>query len=400
MNNIIFLKNDLGFLKKINELGNFEEIIENIDYERDLKSFDKEGRDILPKASFIFYELNGSYEDNSHMREVQELRSPTSILLLVLDSKNIKEDAMRRVIELNESNRSVLILDLSMNKDLLIPTLNFIKYQLKSKKENEELTKEDLIKLNKELEHLFYNVQNDLERLRKVYSQITPQRFKNITGINVSYKYSAGESSGGEFFDVSEKDNNILILLSSSNSYVVTSTVLANFSMLQQLEKFNLKSIKGMLSGIVGELESFGQQGNGPSNLNLELLVGYINIRKLTFEGYNFGSSLVHSNKKLNIPTNEYPVNQKFLDEAYFCSKIERDERIVLISPGARKNFDKLASSGASLDAVLRGNSDSTDKDIVNNFFYELKKDKKVDFLKYDASVILLRVGQNVIASV
>ena len=92
--------------------------------------------------------------------------------------------------------------------------------------------------------------------------------------------------------------------------------------------------------------------------------------------------------------SNELPLNENSFEEAYFERKIARSEKICLVSPGLQMNDDYIGRKKL-LELLNLGN-----RDILEEVFFELKRNTKSDFLKHDSSMILLEVDENAIMSI
>ena len=75
---------------------------------------------------------------------------------------------------------------------------------------------------------------------------------------------------------------------------------------------------------------------------------------------------------------------------------MKRGEKIIVISPGLRKNC-KDFMDGRPIIRYLSKHFEENPFEILNEIFFQLKKDKDSDFLPYDASSIIIEVNKNVL---
>ena len=105
------------------------------------------------------------------------------------------------------------------------------------------------------------------------------------------------------------------------------------------------------------------------------------------------------SSKGHTLGINDFLIGKGFLDQAAFKFDLERGERLVISSPGIRKNcggffgdqkYEDFVSERIPLGA----------RELLNDVYFELKRNQDSDFLKFDASVIYIEVDKNVIIEV
>ena len=97
---------------------------------------------------------------------------------------------------------SIIILYRSFNY-ILKDTLNF------------ETTSE----INKRLSTFETFYEKDLKSIKNLHKKLIPLRKEKIKGILISSKFLAGMASGGEFFDIKKEEGQLVVYLTSANSY-------------------------------------------------------------------------------------------------------------------------------------------------------------------------------------
>ena len=125
-----------------------------------------------------------------------------------------------------------------------------------------------------------------------------------------------------------------------------------------------------------------------------------LDLKNLTYWGYNFGQTFGLANTSQHIWENDFPMEECFFDKAGFSGKLSRGSKIAILSPGLRKNTKDVIEDRSIIDFVM-DHIDKGSSDILNEIFYQLKKDTdRNDFLSYDASAVVIEVDPKVIVEV
>lgn len=239
----------------------------------------------------------------------------------------------------------------------------------------------------------------ELQRVKKFHEKLVPMRQDSFKGIEIVSKFSAGESSGGEFFDFFESERKIVILMTQCNSYLLSSSVLLQMEMLKSKGQYSMGELENLATALMQELSLL--QESSRKKLSLSLCFAVIDRASLDVEGHVFGEfdsigdkgdSLFYSNK--------YPLSQSFFEKSYFKSKMQRGGKYFFVSPGVHMNTgDRI--EGESIMVFLRETlKENGANNVINELFYQMKKNTTSTFLEYDATVISLEVKDNVIVQV
>ncbi|MBT3584022.1 MAG: hypothetical protein HN509_03870 [Halobacteriovoraceae bacterium] len=285
------------------------------------------------------------------------------------------------------------VIDARSDWTLAVPMMRQFFYRNQLLSQNKELAQ-----MGQGLGRLMEVTLSQLKRIKKLHEQLVPLRQDDLKGIKLFSKFSAGESPGGEFYDVVRGEGQFVFLLTSSTSYVVSSIVLSHFEKLRGQSTFSKSDLEGFLSGLAAELKDLGIS-SGKSSGSLQTLLLKIDQKKLTGEGYHFGGTEVISDGEHFFSGNDYPVHKKFFARAHFDFTLKRGEKLAVISPGVRKNSYGLID-GVDLITFVKENMDSGPRKLLDELFMALKKIHPGEFLAYDASLIFLEVDQNVIVQV
>ncbi len=255
--------------------------------------------------------------------------------------------------------------------------------------------KSQLMTLNGELMETIGGVETQLLRVKKVYEQTAPKRLENFKGFTVYSKYAAGEDMGGEFFDLFAKEGKIFLLMSATSSFLASSSILQFFAELKGETEINQAMEKNFISTIKGELEKINMNKKKP--VETQLLTCIIDMNTLKVEGHVFGSfQVVSSNEDHHVDANTH-LDGEF-ENAYFELQLERGERILFNSPGFSNNWDPSKSDHSVSELV--NNTEIKALDVLDEIYFQLKKESKNGFLSHDASSIIMEVQQNVMVQV
>lgn len=233
-----------------------------------------------------------------------------------------------------------------------------------------------------------------LQRIKKFHEKIVSLRQEQFKGVNLMSKYAAGESPGGEFFDAILNGHHLVVLLSSCNSYLASSNILTTFEKWKASQSWSWEDCQKDVFALANDFKSVGQ------NLEFELMLVEINLATLEIQGMNFGRGRLISQNAHYINSNQYPVDQAFLDKARFKFKLTRAEKLAVLSPGVCKNLGEDFIGQRSAKDFCQELLPKGNKTFLTELFFELKRDRRSDFLEHDASSIVIEVDANAIVKV
>jgi hypothetical protein len=260
-----------------------------------------------------------------------------------------------------------------------------------------QVLKSQLISINNELSDTMGNVEVELLRIKKVYEQKTPRRFDNIKGIQAYSKYAAGENVGGEFFDIHVTQNKAFVVMSSTSSYLASSSILQMFSTLKSVENISKDTELDFIEDVKTEVIEINKSKK--KEISIHLFTAIIDLSKHMVSGHLFGDFKVISSNNLNNYVKEAPALLHCdIEAGVFSREFSRGERLMLCSPGLHKNWQKLNPEFIIEELMM--NKDIKPLDILDEVFYQLKKDSISGFLSNDASAIMLEVQKNAMVQV
>lgn len=357
-----------------------------------LDSLGVEGFGIV-KLDKVSFELSLSVIDEVtiiHSEVLQEL-DPAAIA-------KISELTLLMVFQKDESQEVNLIdniIDIitpNTTKKLIENKVNLLSELIKER----QVLKSQLITINSELTETMGNVEVELLKIKKIYEKKAPKRFNDLKGIQVHSKYSAGENIGGEFFDIFVEGNYAFVVMSSTSSYLASSMILklfADFKADGTIGKQEvLNFIEDTKSNII-ELNTTKKK-----KIEIHLFTGIVDFNKHSIEGNIFGDFKILSSQVKQNHRESIPLTSGDLLNSAFVKNFQREERILLCSPGFLKNWKKLNPEFMMEELMM----DKKIKpiDVLDEAFFQLKKDSTGPFLSYDASAIFMEVKKNAMVEV
>lgn len=259
-----------------------------------------------------------------------------------------------------------------------------------------QVLRSQLISVNQELSELMGNVEVEMMRVKKTYEVKTPRRFQDIKGVQVYSKYAAGENIGGEFFDIFMEQNKLFVLMSATSSYLASSSILQLFTHFKMKKIITKESELELIDGIKAEITELNSSKK--KEISLDLFTAVIDLNKHTVSGHLFGKFKALSSASNNFSNSGPSVLKTELSDGKFARSIDRGERILLCSPGFIRNWEKLKPEFMMEEIIL--NKKIKPLDILDEIFFQLKKESTSGFLTYDASAIILEVQKNAVVEV
>ncbi len=275
--------------------------------------------------------------------------------------------------------------------DVFLNQIHFFERQFKLN----SILKSQLITINKELAELSTGVESQIVRVKKAYEQNIPKRLEKFQGVQILSKYSAGENLGGEFFDMFSVENKVFLLMSSVSSYLASSSVLEYFADTKTQGVISRDAEKELIEKITSEVERMNGDRKNKIELNISTFI--IDLGTLEVSGHSWGEFQVLSS---NPEHNKFFHNNEYTDfeSSAFEFKLDRGERFIINSPGFIRNWSQTNSN--MLIEELLVSSKMKSLEVLDEAFFNIKKNSADGFLPYDASAVLVEVQENVILKV
>lgn len=262
---------------------------------------------------------------------------------------------------------------------------------------NMAMMRSQLLIINKDLKETMGSLESNLSKVKEVYEKRTAKRFDQIKGMSFLSKYCAGDNSGGEFFDMFEKNGRVFVMMSSTSSYIASSSILTFFSQLKSGHSIDQKVEESFILEVKNEIKKINKNKKKP--IEISLFTAIIDLNTFEVCGHSFGKfrtlSSFHQNSYAG---NDLDLLSDSIEDSQFERNIQRGERLLLTSPGLNLNWQKMAPSLMMEELLI--NKKMKSLDILDEIFFQLKQSSDSGFLESDASVIMLEVDNNVILQV
>lgn len=276
--------------------------------------------------------------------------------------------------------------------ELIQNSIVFIEEQLKVN----NILKSQLMTINQELIEAMGGMEKQLLRVKKNYERTAPKRVENFKGVSVLSKYAAGEDMGGEFFDILTSNGKLMLFMSATTSYLASSSILEFFSDLKQSGEVSAAAEKRFIAELRGEITKINANKTVP--VKTQVLTMIIDMNELKCTGHCIGDfNVLYGTDTLAINTVRDLLDNND-NEASFSFELQRGQRLLINSPGFNQNW-KTMSTQTDCSSLVNNNSIKA-LDILDELYFELKKDSKTGFLPNDSSSIMVEVNENVMVKI
>lgn len=235
-----------------------------------------------------------------------------------------------------------------------------------------------LNELARDLEKIHDFTKSQLVQIKDLHEKLVKVRVDSLKGVSITSKFMAGEKSGGEFFDMIQTDHNFLFIQAGSDSYILSSLLIS--------EMENLKTSFSTID-IIEQIEQFKKTIKyhaQETGAELNYCIINIDTKTLLAECQFEGSGLLYFQN--NLIDFSRPV--KF--------KMKPLNKLHLLSSGALKNLKEL-NPNFSVESFYQKNKDLQNNELINEFFFEVSRNKSGKFLVYDALMTVIEVEQKVL---
>lgn len=312
---------------------------------------------------------------------------PQSPLIITLDQdhledclKLLQKRDLKVIIAVNARRDFKLINDLKSEIDKIFGFLDLtqeINYNIPLIKNyiNMNFSKHaiQLDKLAGDLDKVMEFTRSELTRIKDLHDRLVKVRVDNLKGVTVTSKFMAGERSGGEFFDLSQTDQQILFLMAGTNSYVLSSMILA------EMEILKMSTPTTSLKSQCEHFEKMITHHASENNAKLNYCLLNIDLKNLTAEFKFQGQGNIYFNQELH----DFSAPLKI--------KLKPGEKIHLLSQGALTNLSEL-NAKMTPKKFFTDNLEKNTKDLINEFFFEVSRNKPGNFLNTDAIMAVIEI--------
>lgn len=240
--------------------------------------------------------------------------------------------------------------------------------------QEQKLLQKHMAKFSIELDQVMRTAEAEMARAQKIHEVLVPKRNDEIKGVHFQHRYAAGDGGGGEFYDLHQTPQKVYQILVSSQSYLISSALLG---LLNQSKQKDFNPTK-FLQDAAAEIQTINGSKKKQSEVSLNLFeidLSQLVISPLAQQGVEFYSS-ISGQVKIEAPY-----------------KLSKNERLFLFSPGFTANWNELRPK-ETVHSFLK-NDRRTGHDVLSELFFQLKMDQDSDFLKKDATAVMMEVNRH-----
>ena len=243
--------------------------------------------------------------------------------------------------------------------------------------EDQKKLQKHMAQFSVELDQVLQNAEIEMVKAKKIHETLIPRRNDEIKGIKFANKYAAGEGGGGEFYDLIQTPTKVFQVLVSSQSYLISSSVLG-ISGNHRDKEFNPYDF---LKEARGEITTINETKKKPSEV--DLLILELDLSTLNLKIYNESKAELYSQSKGRII---FDHNQSY--------QLTKGEKVIVFSTGFLFNWRE-AHPNKSIHKFLEDSSKFSLVELMPELFFQLKEGKETEFLTKDATVVMMEVNRH-----
>lgn len=230
-----------------------------------------------------------------------------------------------------------------------------------------------LDKLAEDMEKLYEYTKSELTRVKDLHDRLVKVRVDKLKGVTITSKFMAGEKSGGEFFDMLQSDHEVLFLLAGTNHYVVSSFILA------EMEVLKMSTPTTSLQSQCDHFEKMIIKHAEENGAEIHYCLVTVDLKTLQAQMKFKGDGFYN----LNGESHQFGLQTKV--------KLRPGEKLHLLSEGALKNLNEL-NQKTTVPRFFKENTEKNTRDLINEFFFEVSRNKAGPFLNYDAIMAVIEI--------
>lgn len=243
--------------------------------------------------------------------------------------------------------------------------------------EDQRKLQKHMAQFSLELDQVLQNAEVEMVKAKRIHETFVPRRNEEIKGILFSNKYAAGDGGGGEFYDLHQTPSKVYQIMVASQSYLISSAILGILG--QHREKdFNPSHF---LVDALTEIETIN--GSKKKKSQVDLLVLELDLVNLTLKAHSDSKAELYSQMKGKLDLKK--------DQPY---QVGKGEKVIVFSPGFLFNWSE-GHPGKNLYSFIKDHAKSSSGELMSEFFLQLKDGKESQFLKKDATVVMMEVNRH-----
>lgn len=235
-----------------------------------------------------------------------------------------------------------------------------------------------IVKFSQELDNALQSAETEMMKAKKIHEVLIPKRTEEIKGVNFINKYAAGDGGGGEFYDLHQAGNKVYQILISSQSYLISSSLIGVLNIHKQKD-FNPAAF---IEDAKNEIHAIN--GSKKKKSEVDVVVLELDTNQLNLKAYGWGKAEYFSQKNGKIE----------LAPGASAYQLNKGEKVIVFSPGFLFNW-KEGKIKHELYSFIKNHHQLSQNDLMMELFLQLSVVKDNDFLTKDATVTMMEVNRH-----
>ncbi len=279
----------------------------------------------------------------------------------------------------------------SLSKQSLENTQHILdKFSLSMSRENYLFNR--IKQSNQKIKQLILTLESDVENNKKRYKKVRNFLKKDFKNVSFQTLFKVGLNSGSEIQEIFESQTHVYWVFIHTDNYEASSEF---YSILAELSNKVEISLNFLVATLLEKSKYLPNKKE-----NLQLFIGCLSKKDLKLDAYLFGNFYVLSTVKEHIYFRKnIPFDLDFLERGKISFQFSRDEKVLILSPGALQNLDDFKSDDELIAFILKHLSTGKD-DLLDEIMLDLADIQKGRFFDFDASLGYLEVSKNAIIDI
>jgi hypothetical protein len=243
--------------------------------------------------------------------------------------------------------------------------------------EEQRALQKHIVKFSQDLDTALQTAELEMVKAKKIHELLVPKRSDEIKGIHFLNKYAAGDGGGGEFYDLVPVGNKIYQVFISSQSYLISSSLIGILNIHKQKEF----SPAAFLEEAKNEIQAIN--GSKKKKSEVDIVILEIDSSHLSLKILGGGRADIFSS-----------VHGKVDLSASGTHQMTKGERITVFSAGFLYNW-KEGQIKHELYSFLNNHHQLSQSELMMELFLQLSLVKESDFFSKDATVVMMEVNRH-----
>jgi hypothetical protein len=247
-----------------------------------------------------------------------------------------------------------------------------------------------LAEFSQELNQVLQTAEWEMSKAKKIYEVLVPKRQQEIKGVNFYNKYASGAGGGAEFYDIHQEGHKVYQILVTSESYLISSSLLGLLKT-HKKKDFNPHIF---LKDALADIDVINSSKKKKSHVDLLMLELDLNALQLKSFGRHKAEFCSQLNGPISLETDQiYPLS--------------RGEKFIVFSPGFLLNW-KESRQKENVAGFVKNHQQLGLQELMTELFYQIREsqshetgsEKRSQFLKRDATVVIMEINRHAIHSI